>query len=325
MISARIVAGTGGGRCRRMMLAVCGYLALTFAGAPTGYGSPGNTAGGPGPESGANARLCDMTEAELDRLLRHLAITCPDFNERLRILARRYDGCSGYYADPLTRENEDWFPYRHTNCTMYVLYVAALANSASSAQARCHMRRLHYRGGTVSFASRYHFTSDRITDPGNPYFSDCTARSVRDPSRLNIVPITLNRKKDGGFFFGGPLHGWSRRITMSYLPRKGFEPDMLKPLPPVTGVAFVKKENWSQGVFIGHEGLLIDGDLYHSSEHTGVTVVKEYLARVFVQSAWEGIVLFAINPVVPEEPCGGTALPSFRPEPQDFRRALRER
>ncbi|MFC1591943.1 N-acetylmuramoyl-L-alanine amidase-like domain-containing protein [Thermodesulfobacteriota bacterium] len=251
-------------------------------------------ADGPAPEAAAAIHAC--TPAQLDRLLKQLRSREPRFQKRLAALARRYAGAP-YCADPLENEQEQWLPYDRTNCTMFVLYVAALANSGSLQEARRHMRYAHYRGGSVGFRQRYHFTTDRITDPANSYFSVITARQVTDPSRLADAAVTLNRKKDGGFFFGGRLDGWSRAVTLRYIPRDGFRPGMLKPLPEVTGIAFVKASNWQKGIVVGHEGLLVGGDLYHSSLSAGVCVVKAYFETAFAGSAWEGAILFSINEV----------------------------
>lgn len=241
--------------------------------------------------------LCDFTGAELDARLAALQQCTPRFADRLATLARLYRGCGPYVSDPLDHELQDWLPFRRTNCTMFVLYVTALANSASRNQARSHMRALHYRGGVVGFATRYHFTSDRITDPKNHYFSECTAACVRDPQILRSVTCTLNRAQNGAAFFNGRLGGWHHTVTLHYLPRADFRPESLRELPPVIGVAFLKKELWSRGVLVGHEGLLVNDDLYHASPGHGVNVVPGYLTREFADSPWEGLVFFSIHEV----------------------------
>lgn len=234
------------------------------------------------------------TEAGIDALLSRLVDRAPDFNERIKKLAALYVGAP-YVEDPLTEETTDWLPYGKTNCTLLVLYITAFANSRSLQEAREHMRLLHYRNGMVGFKTRYHFTEDRITDPGNRYFSVITEQCIKKPRDLRQVSLVLNRKKDGGFLFGDRLDDWSKRITMRYIPRKGFIPGMLKPLPATVGLAFVKKSNWGKGIIVGHEGLLIDDDLYHASPGRGVCVVKNYLAREFHKSRWDGIILFTIK------------------------------
>jgi hypothetical protein len=72
---------------------------------------------------------------------------------------------------------------------------------------------------------------------------------------------------------------------------------MLKNLPEAVGVALVKKSNWGKGIIVGHEGLLIEGDLYHASPSSGVVVIKDFLTAGFPQSKWEGLILFSINEV----------------------------
>ncbi len=241
-------------------------------------------------------RIARCGTKDMDALLPELQRRFPVFESRVAAIAQLYKGAP-YVADPLADEPRDWLPYRETNCTMFVLYVEALANSRTMAQAREHMRDLHYRGGVVRYGSRYHFTEDRITDPANRYFTESTSNSVRDPKILRQLTIELNRKKDGSLLFGDRLGTWTRAVSLSYVPRHGFRPGMLAGLGRVTGVAFVKKENWGKGLAVGHEGLLIDGDLYHSSPERGVVVERQYLSAGYLKSPWEGMILFRLEPV----------------------------
>jgi hypothetical protein len=244
----------------------------------------------------AKTRLYKCTEAELDRLLPELHRRFPNHLKRLKAVAVMYKGAP-YYTGPLTDETADWMPYAKADCTMFVLYATAFAGSRSCEEARRHMQHLHYRRGAVGFKTRYHFTSDRITDPDNRYFSVITKKHLKDPSSLRHVTLALNRKQDGSCFFNGRLDSWSRRVTLSYIPQTGFHPAMLKNLPEAVGVALVKKSNWGKGIIVGHEGLLIEGDLYHASPSSGVVVIKDFLTAGFPQSKWEGLILFSINEV----------------------------
>jgi hypothetical protein len=238
-------------------------------------------------------RVYRCTDRDMDILLPELHRRYPAFDDRVKALAQMYRGAA-YTADPLTNETTDWMPYGSTNCTMYILYIEAFANSRCMAEAREHMRLLHYRGGRVGFAERYHFTEDRITDPANTYFTEATGKYVRDPQSLRRISLELNRRKDGSLLFGDRLGRWTKKVDMSYIPRAGFTPGKLAPLPRVLGIAFVKKANWAQGLIVGHEGLLIDGDLYHASPRGGVVVEKNYLAARFPASPWEGMILFQL-------------------------------
>ncbi len=238
-------------------------------------------------------KIFKSSKAELDLVLAELHRRFSDHSSRLKAIAAMYTGAP-YNLDPLENESTDWLPYGKTNCTMFVLYATAFAAGRSYHEALQHMRWLHYKGAAVGYTTRYHFTTDRITDSASRYFSDVTQQYVHNPAVLKQVTVTLNKKKDGNYFFNGRLDNWSHRVTVNYLPRAGFSPEMLKELPSVLGTAMVKKSHWEKGIIIGHEGLLIDGDLYHSSQKSGVCVVKDYLASTFPDSQWEGLVLFAI-------------------------------
>ena len=248
-------------------------------------------------------RVQQCTDKELDALLPELQRRFPLFDDRVKALAQLYLGAP-YVTDPLTSETANWLPYGATNCTMYILYIEAFANSRCIAEAREHMRLLHYRSGKVGFTERYHFTEDRISDPANTYFAEITGACVRDPHSLARVALELNRKKNGTLLFGDRLGGWTKKVAFSYIPRTGFTPQMLAPLPRVAGIAFVKKANWDQGLIVGHEGLLIDGDLYHSSVRGGVIMEKNYLKAGFPVSQWDGIILFQLVPQKPAENTG---------------------
>jgi hypothetical protein len=244
-----------------------------------------------GEELVQKVRVYRCTDKDLNILLPELHRLFPSFDDRVKALAQMYQGAP-YVADPLTDEAADWLPYGSTNCTMYVLYIAAFASSRCMAEAREHMRLLHYRGGRVGFAERYHFTEDRITDPANRYFAETTAIYMRDARSLRRISLELNRRKDGSLLFGDRLGRWTKQVTMAYIPRACFTPGLLTPLPRVLGIAFVKKANWDKGLIVGHEGLLIDGDLYHASPTGGVVAEKNYLATRFPASSWEGMILF---------------------------------
>ncbi|MCX8044088.1 MAG: DUF1460 domain-containing protein [Desulfobacterota bacterium] len=240
--------------------------------------------------------ISSCSETALNQLLAKLAEQRADFPTRISAIAAAYIGAP-YVHHPLRDETSDWFPYRTVDCTMFVLCVTALANSRLIAEARQHMRLLHYRDGIVDFNHRYHFTADRITDPANRYFNAITERCVCDPSVLQRITCTLNRTKDGGYFFGKRLGSWSKTVTLAYLPRHGFHPSMLCRLPRVCGIAFIKKASVQQGVLISHEGLLIDNDLYHASPEKGVCIENGYLERIYPTTAWDGCVFFSINEV----------------------------
>ena len=238
-----------------------------------------------------------LNPTQLDLLLYELQWRFPNKDDRLKAIATMYLGAD-YYKEPFIDELKDPLPYRRANCTMFVLYATTFLNSSNYEEALETIRWVHYKGGVVGYKNRYHFTSDRITDPDNKYFTDVTANYVVDQSFIRELTLTLNVKQDGSLLFEGKLGGWEKTITVKYIKRGDFTIDKLKKLPRSIGIAFVKKSNWPIGVIIGHEGILIDGDLYHSSYPTlGLYKIKDYLSESFPFSNSEGMMLFEINVV----------------------------
>ncbi len=233
---------------------------------------------------------------QLDLILIELHRRFPIKEDRLKAIAEMYLGAK-YYTEPFVDELADPLPYTRTNCTMFVIYAATFLNSSSYDKALENVKKIHYHDGLVGYKTRYHFTTDRITDPENRYFTEATEQYVSDPSVLWKVSINLNVKQSGGYLLEG-LDGWSKPVTVKYIRRKDFTVDKLKYLPRTLGVAFVKKSNWPIGVVVGHEGILIDGDLYHSgSPSTGLYRIDNYFSEVFPGSDWEGVIFFQINEV----------------------------
>ncbi|MBU3958998.1 MAG: DUF1460 domain-containing protein [Candidatus Omnitrophica bacterium] len=240
-------------------------------------------------------KIYELNSVQLDLLLHELQRRFPDKDDRLKAIATMYLGAD-YYKEPFIDELKDPLPYSRTNCTMFVLYATTFLNSSNYEEALETIRWVHYKGGVVGYKNRYHFTSDRITDPDNKYFTDVTTNYVVDQSFIRELTLTLNVKQDGSLLFEGKLGGWKKTITIKYIKRGDFTIDKLKKLPRSIGIAFVKKSNWPIGVIIGHEGILIDGDLYHSSCPTlGLYKIEDYLSESFPFSDWEGMMLFEIN------------------------------
>ncbi len=242
-------------------------------------------------------KIYALNPTQLDLLLYELQRRFPNKDDRLKAIATMYLGAD-YYKEPFIDELKDPLPYRRTNCTMFVLYATTFLNSSNYEEALETIRWVHYKGGVVGYKNRYHFTSDRITDPDNKYFTDVTTNYVVDQSFIRELTLTLNVKQDGSLLFEGKLGGWEKTITIKYIKRGDFTIDKLKKLPRSIGIAFVKKSNWPIGVIIGHEGILIDSDLYHSSCPTlGLYKIEDYLSESFPFSNWEGMMLFEINVV----------------------------
>lgn len=240
-------------------------------------------------------KIYQLTESELGLILSELQRRFPDKADRLKAIATMYLGAE-YFTQPFLDELAKPLAYQRTNCTMFVIYATTFLNSASYQEALATVKQVHYRDGLVGYKTRYHFTTDRIRDPKNPYFTLVTEKYVTDPSILGEVSLNLNVKANGEYLLN-KLDGWSKPMTIKYIKRTNFFPDKLSDLPRTLGVALVKRSNWPIGVVVGHEGILIDGDLYHSgSVKTGLHKIDNYLS-VFAESQWEGIIFFQINQV----------------------------
>jgi hypothetical protein len=102
--------------------------------------------------------------------------------------------------------------FRTTDCAVMNLTAAALAHAAEAGSERAAMAHANYRDGVIAYASRFHFTTDRLDS--SPYYRDITRRVGGSGVRHRMV--TLNRRKDGSRWI--PID-WERNREVYYLPR----------------------------------------------------------------------------------------------------------
>ncbi|NNE07801.1 MAG: DUF1460 domain-containing protein [Gemmatimonadetes bacterium] len=222
------------------------------------------------------------------------AASTPD--EKWRALARVRLG-TPYALGCLGEEDENdadpVFRLDQADCTVLVLTNSALVRAASPADARARLIDIHYRGGVPTYASRIHFTADRITD--SPWFADITAR-VAPESLLVPVSLTLNRKDDGDPLL--PID-WERPLAISYLPSARYDSAVVAALPPVAGVAFVNEKNTRLGFLVSHEGIVFDGKtLHHASSLTNTvadTDLRAYLFEGREKPRFDGMLFYELK------------------------------
>ncbi len=238
--------------------------------------------------------LWELSEGELDARLARWRTDHPDLDARIRaiLLARLGTpvrlGCLGEEAPP---DTEPVFRLDKADCTVLVLTTAALAHARTLDEAARNMAFANYREvdgeRPITYETRLHFTEDRLD--ASPYFRDVTARVVPE-SLLASVTLTLNRKESGDRLL--PI-AWERPITLRYLPTSRVTPALLRSLPPLVGVALVKKATFPIGLAVAHEGVLLDGErfIHASSEDRRVVKVsfREYLAK---HAAFDGLVFY---------------------------------
>ena len=146
---------------------------------------------------------------------------------------------------------------------------AALRNAltTNTTAAEINNEGTRYRGGVVSYATRFHFTTDRLDSCR--YYRDIT-KSVAG-SECRSRRVELNRRADGSRWI--PIE-WSRARDVIYVPR-ALAPRFARwfdegRLPEATGVAFVQEPLLGDGLDVVHESLLWKGrTLLHASSRTG--------------------------------------------------------
>ena len=188
-----------------------------------------------------------------------------------------------YQLGPLGEEappdDQPLIEFETTDCAVLNLVSAALAHAREAGGEREAMAIANYRGGVVSYATRFHFTTDRLDSC--PYYRDITRQVAGSECRSRRV--SLNRRgTDGSRLI--PIE-WSRSRDVVYIPRASsarFAEWCEKgKLPEVTGVAFVQAPMFPRGLDVVHESLLWKGEtLLHASSRTGRVVTvpfKEYL------------------------------------------------
>ena len=181
--------------------------------------------------------------------------------------------------------------FETTDCAVLNLVSVAMAHAREAGGERAAMALAGYRGGRITYANRYHFTTDRLDE--SPYYRDITLR-VGGAACRNLR-VVLNRRVDGGHWIDIP---WSRARTVWFVPRDSSARfarwhDVGR-LPEATGVAFVKQRTLADGLDVVHESLLWKGrTLLHASSVTARVVTipwPDYLAGP--GRGFDGFVLF---------------------------------
>jgi hypothetical protein len=255
---------------------VMALIGLSWVAEPVSVGAPLAEANG--------APFWLLSREAIDARLAAWHDDLPDVASRVRanVLARLgtpyRNGCLGEAALP---DTEPVFRLDESDCTVLVLTAAALAHARTLDEAESNMAVANYRAEgearPIRYENRLHFTEDRLD--ASPYFRDVTSRVVPE-SLLAEVTLTLNEKSDGGRLL--PIE-WTRKMTLRYLPSTRATAGLLANVPPVCGVALVRKSTFPIGLAIAHEGVLLDGRsfVHASSESKEVVRVPflEYLRK----------------------------------------------
>ena len=237
-------------------------------------------------------RLADLDGAQRAEIAEALATW--DVGRRVAAWAFLQVG-TPYQLGPLGEEappdTDPVIEFRTTDCAVLNLVSAALAHTREAGGEREAMALANYRGGRISYATRFHFTTDRLDS--SPYYRDITKRVGGAECRSRTV--VLNRRVGGGRWI--PID-WSRTRRVYFVPRAlGSQfaswHDQGR-LPAAVGVAFVRVARMSDGLDVVHESMLWEGRTFlHASSLTGRVVTMPWTKFLIGPGrSYDGFVLF---------------------------------
>jgi len=250
-----------------------------------------------------------MTEVEIDQLVREVAAARLRPAQRIARISRHFLH-TPYRRDPLgegpgaAEDPDPVLRFDAVDCLTFVEETLALALSPNLATAEARLQRIRYRGGTIGFTERNHFTLSQWI-PNNTrlgLLADVT-REVAG-ARTRLVEKTLDDRS-----WSAPAgRRWLQRLGAEALPRGTHRlpfvslADLieLEPrIPTGTLIFLVKTDRPELPHRISHVGLIISrrGKLYvrHAAERFYHRVVDspmtEYLKRIERYQTWpiEGV------------------------------------
>ena len=107
----------------------------------------------------------------------------------------------------------------------------------------------------------------------------------------------MNKKHNGELFLD---IDWSLNETISYIPTDKINADVMKKLPPICGIAFVKKDYFKLGIVIAHEGYVLNrSNLVHASSELKKTVNVDLLEYIKQDGnfRFDGAMFFELVPI----------------------------
>lgn len=243
-----------------------------------------------------------LSEDQMSEILPLFHKKYPNFHDRLKAFSLWQVGkpyelfClgeeSGEDTDPIFRMDV-------SDCTVHILTSLASVQSQSWDEARSALIDIHYKPNeigvsTPTYKSRWHYTTDRIQD--HPSTRNITSDLVSN-KELTPVSITLNKKESGEAFLE---LGWNKPTAISYISNEIIDAELLKKLPDIVGVAFVKKSYFKMGLIVAHEGMVIDQkNIIHASSEYGKTVNMDFMKYYFREDGpiFDGVLFFTFHPL----------------------------
>ena len=242
------------------------------------------------------------TENEFSNILQKFGERYPDFYDRLKYFSKWQIGkpykifCLGEEIQP---DPDPIFRMDVSDCTVHILTSLASVQSNNWSEAKSNLIKIHYKSDSEGkhvplYDKRWHFTADRLLD--NPSTKNIT-ETLFNPDKIEKIDLTLNQKENGDEFLDIK---WTKKVAVHFIPNQMIDDHLLKKIPSVTGVAFVKKAYFKMGLIIAHEGIIIDNkDIIHASQEFGKTVQMDFLDYYFTdnKARFDGVVFFSFHPL----------------------------
>ncbi len=252
------------------------------------------TSGNPAPLGNSRLpRLGDLTPPQLEGVARRFAAwPAPRRAAAFAFLLVGTPYRNGPLGEEAPPDTDPLFATRPVDCATVNLVAMSLAHVPESGTPREAMRHANYRHGRIGYATRLHFTTDRLDV--SPYNKDITRLIGGRATRSRVV--TLNRRPNGTPWI--PIE-WRRTRRVWYIPiaeARNFAARWREGrLPEAVGVAFVSERMMAQGLDVIHESLLWQGQtLLHGSSSAGSVSTVDWNHYLDSQgSRIDGVVVFA--------------------------------
>jgi len=243
-----------------------------------------------------------LSEKEISEILPQFQQKFPDFHDRLKAFAVWQVGkpyelfCLGEEAG---EDKDPIFRLDVSDCTVHVLTSLASVQSLTWNEAKINLINIHYKpnenGISIpTYKSRWHYTTDRIQD--HPSTRNITLGLLPN-DQLKTVTITLNKKTDGKTFLD---LDWQKPTSIQYISSESLNAKVLKNLPNVAGVAFVRESYFKMGLVVAHEGMVIDQkNIIHASAEYGETVSMDFMEYYFREEGplFDGVLFYSFHPL----------------------------
>ena len=243
-----------------------------------------------------------LSEKEISEILPQFQQKFPDFHDRLKAFALWQVGkpyelfCLG---EETGEDKDPIFRLDVSDCTVHVLTSLASVQSLTWNEAKINLINIHYKpnenGISIpTYKSRWHYTTDRIQD--HPSTRNITLGLLPN-DQLKTVTITLNKKTDGKTFLD---LDWQKPTSIQYISSENLNSKVLKNLPNVAGVAFVRESYFKMGLVVAHEGMVIDQkNIIHASAEYGETVSMDFMEYYFREEGplFDGVLFYSFHPL----------------------------